>query len=123
MNFLHLLAADPPPSSGPSSFFGSFPFMMIILFVMMYVLMIRPQQKQRKEAATRIASLTKGDKVVTIGGQHGVVHHISEHTVTLTVATDTYVKFDKASVRDVTKKTAGGDAGASDDESAEEKTN
>ena len=30
MNFLYLLAADPPPASGPSSFFGSFPFMMII---------------------------------------------------------------------------------------------
>jgi preprotein translocase subunit YajC len=124
MIFLYFLAADPPVQpSFLESIFGNGFFMIIILFVMMYVLMIRPQQKQRKEAAARIDALRKGDRVVTIGGMHGVVHHISDKTVTLAISEQVFVRFDKASVRDVTKKTAGGDSSAngdSDDSSAED---
>ncbi|MDA0765942.1 MAG: preprotein translocase subunit YajC [Verrucomicrobia bacterium] len=116
MIFLYFLAADPPVQpSFLESIFGNGFFMIVILFVMMYVLMIRPQQKQRKAAEARIAALKKGDKVVTIGGLHGVVHHISDKTVTLTVSEQVFLKFDKASVRDVTKKTAGGDSSANGD--------
>jgi|GEM_PF-1144654 len=115
---LYFLAADPPVQpSFLESIFGNGFFMIVILFVMMYVLMIRPQQKQRKEAEARIAALKKGDKVVTIGGMHGVVHHISDKTVTLAISEQVFARFDKASVRDVTKKTAGGD---SDGSSAED---
>ena len=114
MNSLLFLAQAP----GGGGFFASPIFLMLILFVMMYVILIRPQQKQRKEAEARIAALTKGDKVVTIGGLHGVVHHISDQTVTLSVSENVYLKFNKSSVADVTKKTAGGSS--SDEDAGEE---
>ena len=74
------------------------------LILMMYFLLIRPQQRQRKEQEARIASLEKGDKVVTAGGIHASVHHISDKTVTLKLSEGVFVPFEKSSVSSVTKR-------------------
>ncbi|GHC61718.1 preprotein translocase subunit YajC [Roseibacillus persicicus] len=80
-------------------------FVPIILMVaMFYLLLIRPQQKARKELQARIDSLEKGDKVITTGGMHGTVHQISEKTVTLKAGGDNvFLTFDKPSVASVIK--------------------
>ena len=59
--------------------------MMVLMFVVFWVILIRPQQKQRKELAAKQAALKKGDKVVTIGGIHASVNAVSEKTVSLKV--------------------------------------
>lgn len=43
------------------------------MFVMMYFLLIRPQSKRAKEHRNLLASLTKGDEVVTSGGMLGKI--------------------------------------------------
>lgn len=43
------------------------------LFVMMYFLMIRPQSKRAKEHRDMLASIAKGDEVITQGGILGTV--------------------------------------------------
>jgi preprotein translocase subunit YajC len=43
------------------------------IFAIIYFLLIRPQQKQRKEHEARLASLKKGDEVVTAGGLIGEI--------------------------------------------------
>jgi preprotein translocase subunit YajC len=78
--------------------------MMGLMIVMFYFLLIRPQQRQRKEQAARIAALQSGDKVVTTAGIHGIVHNVREQTVVLKVAEGTMIEFDKAAVATVTKK-------------------
>jgi preprotein translocase subunit YajC len=51
----------------------------IALIVMIfYFLMIRPQQKQRKQTENALFSLRKGDEIVTVGGVVGEVIHIKE---------------------------------------------
>lgn len=40
----------------------------VVLIAIFYFLIIRPQQKQAKNHRDMIASLTKGDKVITTGG-------------------------------------------------------
>ena len=40
----------------------------VFLIAIMYFVIIRPQQQQAKKHAEMLASLTKGDKVVTNGG-------------------------------------------------------
>jgi preprotein translocase subunit YajC len=80
--------------------------MMGLMVVMFYFLLIRPQQRQRKELQKRIDSLETGDKVVTTAGIHGLVHHIKEKTVVLKIADSTMVEFDKSAVAVVTKKDA-----------------
>ena len=41
---------------------------LVALFAIFYFLIIRPQQKQAKAHKDMIASLKKGDKIVTNGG-------------------------------------------------------
>jgi preprotein translocase subunit YajC len=43
------------------------------IFAIIYFLLIRPQQKQRKEHEARLGSLKKGDEVVTAGGLIGEI--------------------------------------------------
>lgn len=76
--------------------------MMVVMFVVFWVVLIRPQQKQRKELAAKQAGLKKGDKVVTIGGIHGSVNAVSEKTVSLKIAENTFVKYDKTAIATVT---------------------
>ena len=94
----------PPLAPGPAGLLGS-PFVMMgLMIVMFYFLLIRPQQRQRKEQAARIAALQSGDKVVTSAGIHGIVHNVKEHTVVVKVAEGTMIEFDKLAIANVHKK-------------------
>ena len=44
-----------------------------LIFVIFYFFIIRPQNKKQKETQKMIDALKKGDKIVTIGGIHGVI--------------------------------------------------
>jgi preprotein translocase subunit YajC len=104
-SFLSTLAqtGGAAPSSGPG-YQGL--LMMGLMVVMFYFLLIRPQQRQRKELQQRIESMQTGDKVVTTAGIHGLVHNIKEKTVVIKIADSTMVEFDKAAVALVVKKDA-----------------
>ena len=75
-----------------------------ILFVVMWVVMIRPQQKRQKELKARQESLKVGDKIITIGGVHASVNSISEKTISLRVADNTFVKYDRSAIATVVTK-------------------
>ena len=83
--------------------------MMILMFVIFWVILIRPQQKQRKELAAKQAALKKGDKVVTIGGMHASVNAVSDKTVSLKLAEGTFVKYDKTAIATVIPSKSGAD--------------
>lgn len=103
---LLFLAQAPTTPAAPGGILGS-PFVMMgLMVVMFYFLLIRPQQRQRKEQAARIAALQSGDKVVTTAGIHGIVHNVREHTVVVKVADSTMIEFDKMAVATVHKKEA-----------------
>ena len=88
----------------PGGILGRPEFMIVIMIVLFYFLLIRPQQKQRKEQMERVNSMATGDKVVTTAGIHGIVHNIKEKTVVIKVAEGTMIEFDKMAVTTVTKK-------------------
>lgn len=71
---------------------------LILLFVVFYFLLIRPQQKQQKLRKEMISNLTKGDRVVTIGGLHGVIKEIDDTVMSLRVADNLNLKFSRAAV-------------------------
>ncbi len=56
---------------------------LVLLGAIFYFFMIRPENKRRKAVTTMQNSLSKGDRVVTIGGIHGRIHSIEEEVVTL----------------------------------------
>jgi preprotein translocase subunit YajC len=45
----------------------------VLIFIVFYFLLIRPQQTQQKKLKARLASIRRGDKVVTAGGIVGLV--------------------------------------------------
>lgn len=101
---LLLAEAGNAPQPGSGGLLGNPLVMMGLMVVMFYFLLIRPQQRQRKELQQRIDSMKTGDRVVTTAGIHAIVHHIKEKTVTLKIADGTMVEFDKQAVASVHKK-------------------
>lgn len=73
---LFTLAATGTTGTGVSGFFGSTWGMLVLIggmFVLMYFLMIRPQNKRRKEEEEMRSNVEIGDDIVTIGGIIGKV--------------------------------------------------
>ena len=73
----------------------------LLLLVAFYFLLIRPQQKQRKEQQKLIGALKTGDKVITSAGIHGMISNVKERTVLLKVADNVKIEIDKAAVATV----------------------
>ncbi|WP_089296947.1 preprotein translocase subunit YajC [Actinoplanes regularis] len=72
------------------------PFILII--GVMYLLVIRPQQKRRREAMELQNKLGAGDEIVTIGGLHGTVVSVEDDVVTLEIAPDVQVRFARQAI-------------------------
>lgn len=70
----------------------------VLMFVIFYFLLIRPQQKKQKTRNAMLSALSKGDKVVTIGGLHGTIVEITDDIVVLKVNDVTKLTFDRNSV-------------------------
>jgi len=62
------------------------------LFAIFYFLVIRPQQKQAKQHKEMVASLKKGDKIVTTGGLIGEVVKSEEDFIKVKLNDETIVK-------------------------------
>lgn len=72
-----------------------------VIFAIFYFLMIRPQQKQQKKIREMLSEIKKGDKVVTRGGMIGVVHGIADNIVTIEVAENIRIKFNRDAIAGV----------------------
>ncbi len=72
--------------------------MILIMFVAMWFILIRPAKKRQQETQNMQSSLQRGDKIITIGGLHGVVDSIEDTSVTLIIADNVRVKFDRQAI-------------------------
>ena len=75
----------------------------LLMFVAMWFILIRPAKKRQQETQNMQNSLQRGDKIVTIGGLHGVVESIEDTVVTLKIADNVKVKFDRQAIGRVIK--------------------
>lgn len=64
--------------AAPGSSFGPLIFEIAAFAAIFYFIVMRPQQKQRREHESSLKSLKKGDEIVTAGGIIGEVIHIRE---------------------------------------------
>ena len=99
MNTLAFVS-DPAAAGSMITTFVTFGLIILIF----YFLIIRPQKKRDKEAQAMIEALKKGDKVVTIGGIHGTVITVKEHTVVIKVDDNARIEFSKSAVSSVLNK-------------------
>lgn len=86
---------------GPGELLKMLP-MFGMIFVVMYFLMIRPQNKQRKEREAMLAALKKNDHVITTMGIYGVVKQIDAEKAFITLCiderNDVCIRVSKASI-------------------------
>lgn len=83
-----------------------FLIMMGLMLAVMYFLMIRPQQKKVKEHKALIASIKRGDQVVTSGGIIGTVAKVRSDTeVELEIAAGVRVRVMRGTITEVLAKT------------------
>src|SRR5437879_10879307 len=91
-------AASGPPGAGGSSALVTQVLFFAAIFAIFYFLLIRPQQKQKRDREQMLSAIKKGDRIVTTGGLHGTVTGLSEHTVTVRVADQVKLEFDRSEV-------------------------
>jgi preprotein translocase subunit YajC len=53
----------------------------VAIFAIFYFLLIRPQQKQRRQHEQALQNIKRGDEIVTAGGLVGEIVHIKEAVV------------------------------------------
>ncbi|WP_374265451.1 preprotein translocase subunit YajC [Zoogloea sp.] len=95
--------AAPAAAQDPmSTFTGLLP--MILMFVVLWFLMIRPQMKRAKEHKALLEGLQKNDEVLTQSGIVGKVVAIGDGYVTVEVAANTQVVFQKQAIGAVLPK-------------------
>jgi preprotein translocase subunit YajC len=60
-----------------------YPFLIqvVAIFAIFYFLLIRPQQKQRRQHEQALQNIKRGDEIVTAGGIVGEIVHIKEVVV------------------------------------------
>lgn len=62
--------------------------MIVVMFAAMYFMLIRPENKRKKEADQMRAELAVGDEIQTIGGIVGTVCAVKENTVVIESGAD-----------------------------------
>jgi preprotein translocase subunit YajC len=97
MSMVDLAYASFGAPAGGGSGWEFFPFLAAMIAIF-YFLIIRPQQRQRRERENLLRAVKKGDRVVTTSGLHGTIVGLSEHTVTLKVADQVKLDFDRAAI-------------------------
>ncbi|THB65415.1 MAG: preprotein translocase subunit YajC [Gammaproteobacteria bacterium] len=78
--------------------------LMVGFVVVFFFITIRPQQKKAKETKSMLESLGKGDEISTVGGIIGKITAIDENYVTVEIAQDIKVKFQKQAIGGVLPK-------------------
>ncbi len=73
---------------------------LILIFVIFYFFLIRPQQKKIKEHKQMVASLKRGDEVVTSGGIIGRIERVlDDDKVDLSVSENVNIQVIKSTIQ------------------------
>ncbi|MCA1063539.1 preprotein translocase subunit YajC [Rossellomorea sp. AcN35-11] len=74
---------------------------LLLMFVLFYFLLIRPQQKRQKAISKMQNELSKGDRIITIGGLHGSIDAIEEGKVVILCGDGSRLTYDRNAIREV----------------------
>lgn len=99
----YAMGAPPGGSGGQGSQLWSF-LPIILIFAIFYFLLIRPQQKQRREHQNLLSNLKVGDNVLTTGGIYGRITGLKDDKVTLEISDKVRVKVNRGNIAGVVKQ-------------------
>jgi preprotein translocase subunit YajC len=100
------------PAGGPAGPQSNPISLMLPIFVVVGVMLVMTTltgRKEKKKKASLLAAMGKGDKVITIGGQIGVVDQVRENEVVLRIDENSNAKarFTKASIQQILESAGG----------------
>ena len=81
---INFLTATVDPAAG----MGSTIIMMVVMLGVFYFMLIRPENKRKKEAEQMRSSVRKGDKITTIGGIVGTVVSVKDEKFVIETGAD-----------------------------------
>ena len=89
---INFLTATVDASAG----LGSTVIMMVVMLGVFYFMLIRPENKRKKEAEQMRSAVKKGDQIVTIGGIVGTVVDVKEKNIVIETGADQVrIEFEK----------------------------
>ena len=99
---------------------GSSVIMLVAMLAIFYFLLIRPENKRKKEAENMRSSVKTGDKITTIGGIIGTVVNVKDEKIVIETGAD-QVRIELAKWGISTNETAAEAAQAASKKAQEEK--
>jgi preprotein translocase subunit YajC len=94
---LFISNAHAAPAQAGGDLFSFLPI--VVIFALFYFMLIRPQMKTAKLQKAMIDALKAGDEVATAGGVIGKVTKVSDHYISIEIATNTVVHVQKHTVQ------------------------
>lgn len=90
---------------GGNLLFQIIPF--VLIFVVIYFLILRPQQKRAREHREMVASVRRGDQIVTSGGLMGKISKVTDDAddVEVEIAKGVKVRIIRSMISDVRGRT------------------
>ena len=78
---------------------------LILIFVILFFFLIRPHQKRIKDHKAMVASLKRGDEVVTSGGIVGKIERVlDDDKIDLTISENVSVQVIKSTIQSLANK-------------------
>jgi len=93
------LMGAPAGAEGGSGIMSFVPLIAIV--AIFYFLILRPQKKKQQDTQKMLSALRKGDRVVTIGGIHGIIQSVKESTVIVKVDENVKLEFNRGAISGV----------------------
>ncbi len=104
--------ADAPPRSFLQEVLSS-PFLLLgSLMALFYFIVLLPEKRRKAAEAQKLAGIQKNDRIVTIGGIHGIVSAVGEGdtiTIRLDESGNTKMKIDRKAVARILSEKAPAD--------------
>ncbi|MGV3465608.1 MAG: preprotein translocase subunit YajC [Heyndrickxia sp.] len=76
----------------------------VLMIVLFYFLLIRPNQKRQRKIQDMQSSLSKGDKIVTIGGLHGIIDSLDDNKIVIKCGDGSRLTYDRSAIREVVEQ-------------------
>ena len=78
---------------------------LILIFIIFYFFLIRPQQKRVKDHKAMVASLKRGDEIITSGGIIGTIDRVMEDDrIEVTIGENVKVQIIRSTITSLLKK-------------------
>jgi len=92
-NLMILLMSPQGEGAGYSTF-----IMLALIILVFWMFFIRPQMKKSKDLKKFRENLTKGQKIITIGGIHGKIIEIKDTVAIIETEGQTRLKIEKSAI-------------------------